>query len=126
VIKSSRYYTFFTLDISDILDFSALEDRGSGIEYLDRYSQHDRKELLAFHAEFLEKSPISFDEELTGLFSGKYAAALDVIEELSAFLSGLKGDEAYDLELSIDETPAQIDTCANKTSLAEVLFLLAE
>ncbi len=126
VIKASQYYTFFTLDISDILDFSALDKRGSGDEYLARYSQQERKEFLSFHADYLKKSPQSFDEDLTGLFSGKYATALDVIEELNAYIAGLKGDIAYDLELSIDETPAEIDTCGTKTSLEEVLFLLAE
>ena len=68
IIDAARDYTFFTLDVSDIVDY--------GMAAAD----------------------------LQG-FLGKYRAALNVVEELSAHIRGVKEGAPFDLELSIDECP---------------------
>lgn len=85
VIDAARDYTFFTLDVSDIVDYA---------------------------------SP--------AVVASKYAAALDAVAELSAHIKGLKGAAPFDLELSIDECPPQMDASTCLTSQAELLFLIEE
>jgi len=87
VIDAARDYTFFTLDVSDIVGYaSAGEDQ----------------------------------------LAGKYGAALDVVAELSTYIESLKADTPFDLELSIDECPAQMDAAACLTTETELLFLIEE
>jgi len=86
VIDAARYYTFFTLDVSDLLDYDAI----AGVEAV------------------------------------KYRQALDAIEQLAEHISGVKDGKSFDLELSIDETPAGIDTFDCLTSEGELTFLVNE
>ena len=85
VIYAARDYTFFTLDVSDIVAYAAAADAAN-----------------------------------------KYEAALKVVAELSAYIRGLKGDTPFDLELSIDECPPQMDASACLTSETELSFLIGE
>jgi hypothetical protein len=85
VIDAARDYTFFTLDVSDIVDYAA-----------------------------------------SAATTHKYATALDVVAELAAHIKGLKGTVPFDLELSIDECPPQMDASTCLTSEAELLFLIEE
>jgi hypothetical protein len=85
IIDAACDYTFFTLDVSDIIDHAAADATTS-----------------------------------------KYAAALDVVAELAAYIKGLKGDVPFDLELSIDECPPRMEASACLTSKAELLFLVEE
>ncbi len=87
IIDAARDYTFFTLDVSDIVDYALAE----------------AKQLAV-----------------------KYGPALDVVVELSAYIKNLKGDCPFDLELSIDECPAQMDASACLTTETELLFLIEE
>jgi hypothetical protein len=87
IIDAAWDYTFFTLDVSDIVDYAP-----AGMGHL----------------------------------AGKYAVALDVVAELSAYIKGLKGDTPFDLELSIDECPPRMDPSACLTTEAELLFLIEE
>jgi hypothetical protein len=87
IIDAARDYTFFTLDVSDIVDYAL-----TGVDQLAR----------------------------------KYGQALAVVAELSAYIQDRKGDTPFDLELSIDECPAQMDASACLTSQAELLFLIDE
>ena len=86
VIESARYYTFFTLDVSDLLDYKVMIGRPAD----------------------------------------KYRSALAAVEELSNHIEGVRGSKSFDLELSIDETPAGIDTFDCLTSKAELTFLANE
>ncbi len=85
VIDAARDYTFFTLDVSDIVDYASVV-----------------------------------------IPARKYATALDVVAELGAYIKGLKGTASFDLELSIDECPPQMDADTCLTSEAELLFLIEE
>jgi hypothetical protein len=85
VIDAARDYTFFTLDVSDIVDYATPADTAR-----------------------------------------KYASALDVVAELAAHIKGLKDTAPFDLELSIDECPPQMDASTCLTSEAELLFLIEE
>lgn len=92
VIDAARNYTFFTLDVSDIVDY------GVGACF-----SADARALVH-----------------------KYSQALDVVDELSAHINRLKGDVAFDLELSIDECPGDVDAFACLTTEAELTFLALE
>ena len=91
--SAARYYSFFTLDVSDLLDYRSLV----GVTNVDP----------------------------TGL-EGKYSLALDAVEALYRTLLELKGDAPFDLELSIDEHPAGVNTFDCLTSPAELRFVLLE
>ena len=85
VIDAARYYTFFTLDVSDILDYAAI-----------------------------------------GRPAGKYWPALEAVGELYNHIKSLKDGVAFDLELSIDENPPDVDACKSVTTEEELLFLVLE
>lgn len=91
VITAARYYTFFTLDVSDILDYQAL---AAGVTNSS-----------------LEK---------------KYGLAFDVLEQLGDHVQSLKNDRRFDLELSIDEHPPEIETVDCLTSAEELAYVLSE
>ena len=86
-IAAARVYTFFTLDVSDIVDYASVG---------------------------------------TDQLTSKYAVALDVVAELSAYIKDLKGDAEFDLELSIDECPPRMEASVCLTTEAELLFLIEE
>jgi hypothetical protein len=88
VIDAARDYTFFTLDVSDVVDYAA--------------------------------------PPAGGHLKGKYALALDVVAALAAYLGQLKGKTPFDLELSIDECPPQMDAALCLTTEAELIFLMEE
>jgi len=85
VIDAARDYTFFTLDVSDIVDYASAADAAR-----------------------------------------KYAAALDAVADLAAYIKDLKDATPFDLELSIDECPPQREAATCLTSEAELLFLIEE
>jgi hypothetical protein len=85
VIDAACYYSFFTLDVSDILDYAAME------------------------------RPI-----------GKYWPALEVVGELYNHIKSLKDNAAFDLEISIDESPPDVGALESVTTEEELLFLLLE
>ena len=88
IIDAARDYTFFTLDVSDIVDYAAAPDSRDSL--------------------------------------GKYRSALDVVEELSRHIKGVKADIPFDLELSIDECPPRMAASACLTREAELTFLADE
>jgi hypothetical protein len=88
VIDAARDYTFFTLDVSDVVDYGATGD-----------ARH---------------------------LADKYAVALNVVEELASYLSRLKGGTSFDLELSIDECPPQLEAGLCLTTEPELVFLIQE
>lgn len=88
IIDVVRDYTFFTLDVSDIVDYAAAPNSQG--------------------------------------FLRKYRAALEVVEELSSHIKGVKTDAPFDLELSIDECPSRMEASACLTTEAELAFLVEE
>lgn len=131
-IKASRYYSFYTLDVSDILDYSALGafSGKESIDYLDSCIPNKalRSDVLWYHKrkKSLGKQYLQLDEAQIGRFVGKYWHALDAIEKLYHYVDELKHGEAYDLELSIDENPPHVKTFDTITTPAELLFLVDE
>ena len=114
-IAESRDYTKFTVDTSRLFGFPVT------------LSAEERKRLLkAFHGRtfaipnILDGRPgfrYAFDDEEIMRLGHKYWRACRVHKELYDFISGLKGDEPFDYELSLDETPAPSEP-------REVLFYL--
>jgi hypothetical protein len=94
---AARYYSFFTLDVSDVLDYQA----------------------------FIGNSNTTGGSRLEGL-TGKYRLALDAVEELYHTLRQLKGGAPFDLELSIDEHPPEVNTFDCLTTPEELRFVLLE
>jgi len=92
VIDAARDYTFYTLDVSDMVDYAAVTASGP-----------DGERLI-----------------------DKYSVALDVVEELSSYIRWLKGETPFDLELSIDECPPQMDATWCLTTETELAFLIRE
>ncbi len=132
VVTAARYYTFFTMDVSDILDYGAL-GADSGAEataLLDSVlaSPEKRRDVLAYHRRKrrIGGNGYAFTDSDIGRFVGKYWKALYALEVLCAHLKGLKGDAPFDVELSIDENPGDRATCECITSPEELLFLALE
>ncbi len=125
VIEAARHYTFFTLDVSDLLDYGAMNisSEAAAQSYLaDRISQSKRqKEVVVYH-----KQQSQLDKTMVGRLIGKYWWALDAVEQLSDHIRAVRNGAPFDLELSIDETPAGIDAFTCLTSQIELTFLAGE
>ncbi len=131
-LDASRYYSFYTLDVSDVLnyratwEFSIAESERMLHEAIpDRGARDD---LLAYHgrARWFFGQSYSADEATIGRFVGKYWSALNNVEELVRYLQSLRDGVPFDLEISIDETPAEVATFDAITSESELLFLMLE
>jgi hypothetical protein len=129
IIDSARFYSFFTLDVSDLLDYEALSQESSTASLETLIPDGiERKMILRFHGETRRAGGGDYspgEERLAGLV-GKYWAALDAAQALASHLAELKGSVRFDLELSIDENPPGINTCDCLTSPEELIFLLVE
>jgi hypothetical protein len=125
VIESVRYYTFFTLDVSDLLEYGAMNvsSEAAAQDYTaTRIGQSTlQNEIVAYHA---QKS--NLDKATIWRLTGKYWAALDAAEQLADHINVVRGGVHFDLELSIDETPAGVDTFSCLTSETELTFLANE
>ncbi len=132
VVAASRYYTFFTMDVSDILNYAALKTKSAAKakSFLDEVLKGDalKKDVLSYHGRTrtIDGATYKFSEADIGRFVGKYWKALDAMEALHAHAKGLKGDVPFDMELSIDENPAEFATCECITTPEEVVFLAVE
>ncbi|MHC4580006.1 MAG: tagaturonate epimerase family protein [Planctomycetota bacterium] len=122
VIEAARHYTFFTLYVSDLLDYGALNvtSKASAQDYTINQIRQSKKqdEVLAYH---IQQSQL--DKETVGRLVGKYWFALDAVEQLSDHIRAVRSGAPFDLELSIDETPAGIDAFTCLTSETELIFL---
>ena len=132
VIKAVAPYTFFTLDVSDLLDYGAMNvgpDSGAR-QYLEKliHDPGQRRKILAYHRRGRQSGPEAhgLDEATTGRLVGKYWPALEAVEELARHIHSVRHVMPFDLELSIDETPAGLDTFACLTTQTELLFLILE
>ncbi len=132
IIEAARYYSFYTLDVSDLLDYEALSaspPAGSD-EYFAREVEQEgrRREIAEYHARPKRIAGVDyhFDRESIGFLAGKHWKALHALEVLHSDIQGLKNGEAVDIELSIDENPPEIETFNCLTTEAELVFLLEE
>ena len=125
VIEAARRYTFFTLDVSDLLDYGATgaDSESASSEQSGRRSQMD--EVLAYHAK-KAGGQYRLDKASIRRLAGKYFTALNAVQQLSDHIISVRNGEPFDLELSIDETPSGIDAFASLTTQVELIFLALE
>ena len=130
LLTACRYYTFFTLDVSDILDYHALGMEGDAEDYLSAKIKpasrlqpfldwHQQKRRLGGQVYALDKNSIS-------RLVGKYWDALEALQDLVAHIAMLKAGRPFDLELTIDEHPPEIHTFDCLTTASELVFLTSE
>ena len=118
--QAARYYTFYTLDMADVLDYSGRERRLS--------KTAEQRMVLACHREPLRigKRRYALDDRTIGRLMGKYWDALDALADLADSISRLKAGEAFDLEFTIDEHPPEVAAFDCLTTAEEILFVLRE
>jgi hypothetical protein len=133
MLDATRYYSFYTLDVSDVLEYGALSaSPAAGTAYLeDRIPDAiQRNDLLAYHRQPRRVSGFDYRPTLRdaalGRLVGKYGAALDAVAKLYEHIRGFKEGVPFDLELSIDEHPNDVPTFDCLTSETEFIFVLLE
>lgn len=132
VIECARYYSFYTLDVSGVLDYAALRDASPATAEaaLTAHipSSRERQAVLAYHrqARAVGGEPYAPDEAMLGQLVGKYWAALAAAEELATFVRSLKDGRPFDLEFAIDERLPDVGACESITYNTELAFVLLE
>ncbi|NLX04034.1 MAG: hypothetical protein GXY33_02700 [Phycisphaerae bacterium] len=131
-LDCARYYTFYTLDMADVLDYGAAnepsEARAAAL-LAERIPDEKRRcEIVAYHREGRRIGGREYrpDEAALGRLIGKHWQSLHAIEELTAHIRSGKDGEAFDLELSIDEHPPEIAAFDCLTGDEELTFLCLE
>jgi hypothetical protein len=132
LISAARYYSFYTLDMADVLDYRALGE--SSARRAEAYLSakipvaRDRQAVIKYHREpfRLGRKSYSLDTASVGRFVGKYWDCLELLRNLTDHIASLKTNREFDLELTIDEHPPEINAFDCLTSDEEALFLLRE
>jgi hypothetical protein len=119
LLDATRYYSFYTLDVSDVLDYAALT-RDAG--------QPCPGDVTTYHRQPRRVGGFDYrpEDALLNRLAGKYGVALDAVERLHEYICGLKEGVPFDLELSIDEHPNDVPTFDCLTSETELIFVLLE
>jgi hypothetical protein len=131
LLDATRYYSFYTLDVSDVLDYGALSASAAvGAAYLESKISDvvQRSDLLTYHRQPRRVGGFDYrpDDAALGRLVGKYGVALEAVGRLYEYISGFKGGVPFDLELSIDEHPNDVPTFDCLTSETELIFVLLE
>ena len=137
LLDSSRDYTFFTMDTSDMFDYSALRLEGVALQQAFEVLVPDlakRKAILARHTETLEAPAVVGSggyryhptEEQTIRFVIKYWHSIEAAGQLNEYIATLRGQRGYDFEFSMDERPLDISAVDSVTPDEEVIFVLRE
>ena len=132
VIEAAHLYTFFTLDVSDLLNYDAMKVSSeiASLEYLSNYIEkpNQQSEVLACHTDKRRFAGREYrlDKIVIGRLAGKYWKALDAVEQLSGHIYTVRNGASFDLEFSVDETPPGIDAFTCLTTDIELIFLLLE
>jgi hypothetical protein len=132
LVEATRYYTFYTLDVSDILDYRLLQETAPGaVETCLREKipqERARQDFLAYHTrEYRLGQHVFGPDALTvSRLAGKYWDALEALAALSDDIGRLKKGEPFDLEFTIDEHPPEIDAFDCLSTEAEIVFVLRE
>jgi len=119
VLEAARYYTFYTIDVSDVLNYGALQNDAMAETQFDEAmpDAKARRDLLTWHGG---------DTPTVRRFAAKYTVALDALATLRSHIEQFKEGQPFDLELSIDEHPAEVHAFDCLTSGDELLFVLRE
>jgi hypothetical protein len=129
VVAAARHYTFFTVDVSDVLDYAAGQAAGEA-ETQACFAAAvpeavTRRELLLWHGHGRAGlAPLSPAEVARG--AAKFWRALAAVEVLAEAVRRARPALPFDLELSIDEVPAGVPVAEVLTTRGEVAFLLGE
>jgi hypothetical protein len=131
LLDATRYYSFYTLDVSDVLDYGALSaSAAAGTAYLESGIPDvvQRADLLSYHRQPRRIGGFDYrpDDAALGRLIGKYWVALEAVGKLYEYICGLKRSVPFDLELSIDEHPNDVPTFDCLTSETELIFVLLE
>jgi hypothetical protein len=132
VIDAARYYSFFTLDVSDILDHRAMTigPNSTARTYLAENIPNpaQRKAAFTYHSEkrHIAGQDCGLDKTEIERLVGKYWSALSAVEQLYKHIKILKSGIPFDLELSIDENPPEVSTFDCLTTEGELIFLILE
>ena len=128
LLDATRYYSFYTLDVSDVLDYGALTAPDALPLAMSIPDPAQRRELLACHRQPRRVGGFDYqpDDETLGRLVGKYWVALDAVVAMHEHICGLKEGTPFDLELSIDEHPNEVPTFDCLTSETELVFVLLE
>jgi hypothetical protein len=115
--------------MADILDYAALSERSSAVARDRALSitggERVHREAHAYHRGLrLRGRPL--DPGLIDRMIGKYWAAFNALEEVDAYLRGVRAGEAYDLEFTIDEHPPEVPAFDCLTSDEECFFVVNE
>jgi hypothetical protein len=132
IIDAAKYYTFFTLDVSDMIDYDAFTDSSTSKsnrtleECFEKTCQ--LRQFLDYHkkATKIASKTYQLNDLLVSCLTIKYWKAFTVAEELFHYIQDKKNGKPFDLELSIDENPPHIDTCEALTKELELLFIIRE
>src|SRR5262249_31632472 len=86
------------------------------------------RELLEYHRRPFEcgSKAYALDAATIGRCVGKYWDSLSALTELIEYLRSLKEETEFDLELSIDEHPPEVNAFDCLTHDEEIIFLLRE
>lgn len=130
-IDACRYYTFYTLDMSDVLHYDALALADAAAEAKLREiiaDSAERRDMLSWHGRerkfggrVYQLTPAQISK-----FAGKYWDALNALADLAEYICGFKDGRPFDLEISIDEHPPEVAAFDCLTSAEETLFVLSE
>ena len=130
VIAAARRYSFFTLDVSDILNYHALSGTPSDAEdFLSAYipSAHKAAYIHYHQAPWnIGGETIKLDRHEIGLYTGKYNLAFEMVDNLLPCIRQQRQGKPFDLELSIDEIPPDVAVFDAITSERELTFLVRE
>jgi hypothetical protein len=131
-LEACRYYTFFTIDLSDILDYAALREPSDP----DAASRAEaaigdptlHRQMVAYHKgpKRVGSQSYQLSEALIDRMVGKYWQALAALEEVDTHLRRIKEGEPYDLEFTMDEHPPEVPAFDCLTSAEECLFVAGE
>ena len=99
LLDATRYYSFYTLDVSDVLDYGALSASAAvGTDYLEsRISDVvQRSDLLTYHRQPRRLGGFDYrpDDAALGRLVGKYWVALEAVGKLYEYISGFKDGRA--------------------------------
>ncbi len=132
LVRAARHYSFYTLDMADILDYAALNERSASAAgaLLEKGIPDgtERRGIVEYHTKPFQAGGVTcrLDPAAVGRFVGKYWETLAVLGELAAYIASLKEEPQFDLELTIDEHPPEVAAFDCLTTNEEVLFLARE
>lgn len=130
LLDATRYYSFFTLDVSDVLDYTTgAAGSAAGTAPLGTtLTPAVRQDVFSYHKQGRRIGGFDYRPGDTTLerLAGKYWVALDAVGAMYEHLLHLKAGVPFDLELSIDEHPNEVPTFECLTSESELIFVLLE